>query len=205
MAVVLGIVRTGWTGTSGGPGLTQLAVEAAADPHTWNSAAAQSAVDAVRVFWDGVKALMPDDIVLTVSPVVDIYSIATGELVGSHSATTPPTSVTGTNAGAFAMASGMKMNLNTGVIRDGRRVRGSVFLVPASGAATGSNGLVLSASRTTVNTAGNAMRGALTTAGLNLVVWSRPTSPGPSTDGATAICNGVETSEKGAVLRGRRD
>lgn len=205
MAVVVAVVRTGWLGTSGGPGLTQLFIEGITDPHTWDAAAAQIAVDAVRTFWDSIKALLPDEIVLTVSPVVDVYTIATGELVGSYSAATSPTSVVGTSAAVYSMASGMKANLNTGVIRNGRRVRGGIFIVPASSNTMTTNGAVASANRATVNTALNTMRGTLVAANKQLVVYSRPTDTPTVRAGATAPVNAVETSEKVAILRGRRD
>lgn len=200
------IVRTSWLGTSGGPGLTQLAVNQTPTAVTaLTPAEAQGAVDAVRGFWDAIKALMPDEIVLTVSPVVDMYDRTSGTLMGTTSAPTAPLSVTGTSGLSYQMAAGAKVNLNTANIIDGRRVRGSIFLVPASSAMYTATGVISSTSRTTVNNAGNAMRAALATAGLDLFVWSRPTSPGPSTDGAISAVSGIETSEKGAILRGRRD
>jgi len=205
MAVVVALVRTGWSGTTGGPGVTQLHVEGITDPHTWDAAAAQIAVDAVRTFWDAIKAYLPNEIVLTVSPVVDVYDIISGDLVGSYSAATPPASVTGSATGVYSMASGMKINLNTGVIRNGRRVRGGIFVVPADGTAFTNGGVVAATPRTTMNTAVNTMRGTLVAANKQLVVYSRPVTTPTARDGATAAVNGAETSEKGAILRGRRD
>lgn len=205
MAVVVAIVRTSWLGTSGGPGLTQLAIEGITDPHTWDAAAAQIAVDAVRTFWDAIKANMPNELTFTVSPVVDIYTILSGTLVGSYSAATPPTSVLGTDTGTYSMASGAKVNLNTGVIRNGRRVRGGIFLVPMAGLQTTNTGTVASTARTTFNNAVNTMRGTLVAANKQLVVWSRDNTGVEPGNGATSPVNGVETSEKVAILRGRRD
>jgi hypothetical protein len=203
---MLGIVRTSWLGTSGGPGLTQLIVNrSTTDQVVLTTAECQTAVNAVRGFWDAIKTLMPDELVFTVSPVVDQYDWGTGALLASVSAPTPPTSVGGTSTAAYSMASGAKVNLNTTNILDGRRVRGGIYLVPCSSAVFSATGTVLSTARTTIDTAANAMRTALTAGGLNLYVWSRPTSPGPSTDGVLSTVSAVETSEKGAILRGRRD
>lgn len=202
--MTLGIVRTAWAGTSGGPGLTQLAiVEATGAAITVSQA--QSAVNAVRTFWDGVKGILPDNITLTTSPVVDFYDEVTGDLTGTTTATTPPASVTGTSTASFAMAAGVKVNLNTGVIRNGHRVRGAIYIVPASAAVFTTDGAVTSASRVTINSAGATLTGALVTAGLNLVVYSRPRVIPTPRVGAFAAVSGVETNEKGAVLRGRRD
>lgn len=205
MAVVVALVRTSWLGTSGGPGLTQLAIEGITDPHTWDAAAAQIAVDAVRTFWDSIKANMPNELTFTVSPVVDVYNIISGDLVGSYSAATPPTSVLGTDTGVYSMASGAKINLNTGVIRFGRRVRGAIYLVPMASLQTTNTGTVASTARTTFNNAVNTMRGTLVAANKQLVVYSRPRVLPTPRDGATSPVTGAETSEKTAVLRGRRD
>jgi hypothetical protein len=202
--MTLGIIRTAWAGTSGGPGLTQLAItEATGAAITVGQA--QSAVNAVRVFWDGIKGTLPNDITLTVSPVVDLYDEVTGELTGSTTAATPPTSVVGTVSSAFSMASGLKVNLNTGVIRFGRRVRGAIYVVPGAGTNNTDSGAIGSTVRATVNSAGATLLTAMNTAGLNLVVYSRPQTTPAARDGATSIVSGIETNEKVAVLRGRRD
>jgi hypothetical protein len=204
---VLGIVRTGWAGTSGGPGLTQLAVRNG-DSSFWSIANANTATAAVRAYWDAIKAYLPNEIVLTVSPVVDQYDDADGNLVASTTAGSAPATVTGSSTANYSMAAGIKMNLTTGVIRDGRRVRGAVYIVPAgSGAMTGT-GTVDPTVRTAIDTAGNAMRSSLTTGGLTLLVWSRfreATATLPERNGAIIDTSGVETSEKTAILRGRRD
>jgi hypothetical protein len=208
MAIVTGVVRTNWSGTTGGPGLTQLAIEGATDPHTWDAAAAQVAVDAVRAFWVAIQALIPDNIKLDVSPVVDVYNAASGELVGSYSAAVTPAQVTGASAGNFMMAAGIKVNLNTGQIRNGRRVRGSIFIVPIQGTSYTADGLVIGTTRTLVNSSLNTMRTTLTNANKQLAVWSRPIPEGKPRGpraGVTTAVTSVETSEKGAILRGRRD
>jgi len=205
MAVVVALVRTNWAGTSGGPGLTQMAVEAIADPHTWDATTAQQAVDDVRAMWDAIKAYLPNEVVLTVSPVVDIYNIQSGELVGSHTAAVPPANVGGTDTGAYMMAAGVKVNLLTTVIRNGRRVRGAVFIVPAGSTTMGLTGVVVSGARTAIAAAFNTLRGALVTDNHQLVVWSRNKALVGVGNGATSPVNGIDVGEKGAVLRGRRD
>lgn len=202
--MAVGIVRTNWAGTSGGPGLTQIAVTEGAGAF-WTTTQAQNAVNAVRAFWDSIKGLLPDEIILTVSPVVDIYNEVDGQLVASVSAPTPPGAVAGTATVTYAMASGLKMSLNTGVIRFGRRVRGTVFIVPAATSAFTATGVVASATKTTINTAGTALLTSLGTSGLQLSVYSRPRVLPSARPGAVTPVSAIETNEKGAVLRGRRD
>ena len=198
------IVRTAWAGTSGGPGLTQTAFRAQ-DGNFIDATDAQTAVNAVRAFWDAIKAYLPNEIVLTVSPIVDIYEEGDGELVASETAATAPTSVQGTSASLFSMASGMKINLNTAGIRFGRRVRGAIYVVPAASEIYTVTGSVGSTVRTPINTAGNTMRTTFTTAALELVVWSRPRTLPTVREGAVTPVTSLETNEKVAILRGRRD
>lgn len=205
MAVVIALVRTAWSGTSGGPGVTQMAVQSITDPHTWDATSAQEAVNNVRAFWDAVKAQIPNNVTLTVSPVVDVYSIISGTLVGSHVAGTPPTAVVGTSSGQFAMANGIKLNLLTNEIRNGRRVRGAIFVVPIGFTAFNSDGTVDAATVTLFNTAAATMLGAFTTDNVQLAVWSRPQTLPVPRDGAASPVATVQTHTKGAVLRGRRD
>lgn len=206
--MVVGIVRTAWSGTSGGPGLTQHTIRGAGGSFL-TATEAGVATAAVRAFWDAIKANLPDEIVLTTSPVVDLYDDQDGELIASEVAATSPNSVTGTSTAAYSMATGIKMVLQTADIRDGRRVRGSTFIVPASSVAFSSSGTVASAARTTITTAGNTLRGSLVTGGMELVVWSRKREAVvgglPERLGASFTVTGIETSEKTAVLRGRRD
>jgi len=206
---MVSIIRTAWSGTSGGPGLTQLAVDQntpAFGPLT--AAEGQAAVNAVRAFWFAIAASLPDEVALTVSPVVDTYLDNNGTLAWSMSAATAPATVSGTSTAIFSMATGPKLNLNTGVIRNGRRVRGSVYIVPGGGNCQASNGMCAAATKTAFNSAAATMMASLQTAGLNLRVWSRPLkdSAGNITrDGVTNPVSVVETNEKLAILRGRRD
>jgi hypothetical protein len=203
------IIRTAWSGTSGGPGLTQFAIDTVDSTFgALSTSQAQSAVDATRAYWFAMAGLLPDEIILTVSPVVDYYLVHNAQLAGSVSAPTPPSSVAGTSTLAFSMATGPKINLNTGVVRNGRRVRGSIYIVPGASTTMANNGMILGTARTTLNTAGNNLRTALAAAGLKLGVWSRPVPEGKPKgprDGAWADVTAMEANEKLAILRGRRD
>lgn len=204
---VIGKVATAWAGTSGGPGITQLYVANTALGNL-TAGEAQTAVNAVRAFWDPVKAYLPDEVTLTVQPTVDQYRDTDGELVNSVTAATPPASVIGTSATAFMMAAGMKANLQTSTIRNGRRVRGAIYIVPATTAAMTTSGMVAAAARLAVNNAGATLISTLATANMNLVVWSRPLKDAGGTvvrNGAWTSVQTIETNEKAAVLRGRRD
>jgi len=209
--MAVGIVRTNWSGTSGGPGLSQWAIAETLEGGVgsfFTTTNCQIAVNEMRVFWEAIKAYIPNEVILTVSPTVDIYNEVNGDLIGSITATTSPTSTTGTDTTSYSMASGMKMKLATSTIRNGRRVAGALYVVPSGGAAMTAFGVVPSTARTALNNAGNAFRVALLTPLLKHVVYSRPLPEdhplGPR-DGALSEITAYDTNEKTAILRGRRD
>lgn len=201
---MVAIVRTMWDGTSGGPGLTQFALLGAAGGG-WNPGGTQGAVSAVRTFWDSIKALLPDELRLTVSPVIDEYNELTGELTNSYVAGTTPTVVAGTSATSYAAGAGAKITWNTNQIRNGRRVRGSTFIVPLAAANYTITGTI---STTAIASLNNSAGNMLTGLGANstpMAVWSRPivgpnARAGFNTEVATGTCG-----SKTAILRGRRD
>lgn len=201
---MVAIVRTYWDGTSGGPGLTQFALEGAAGGE-WNPGGTNGAVSAVRVFWDSLKALLPDELRLTVSPIIDDYNSITGKLVGSYVASTTPTVVAGTSATSYAAGAGAKITWNTNQISNGRRVRGSTFLVPLAAANYTITGTISAAAIATINnSAGNLISG-LATASTPLAVWSRPIKePNARAGFDTQVVSGT-CGSKTAILRGRRD
>lgn len=205
---VIGCVKTAWAGTSGGPGVTQMWIRTPGSI-PWVAADATAAAAHVRTFWDAIKAYLPNEIVLSVSPTVDQYEETRGTLTASATSTAPPAGVAGTDTGAYSMASGMKMALITPSIRDGRRVRGAVYLVPAGLSVFTATGSVGSAPRTAINAAGNTLRTNLEASNLELVVYSRfreaVVGGLPERLGAAFATTGIDTSEKGAILRGRRD
>lgn len=203
----LGLVKTHWLGTTGGPGLTQMAVRKATDGYITNGDA-QAAVNAVRTFWDGIKTYLPNELSLTVDPVVDTYYVGglNNDLETTASASTAPTVVLGTGTGNYSMAAGLRLNLNTGVIRFGRRVNGSIFIVPADSSAFSATGTTATLAKSTIETAAATMLSSLTSSGLVLGVWSRfdekkhPDRVSTISDVITAKIN-----DKTAILRGRRD
>lgn len=201
---MVALVRTEWSGTSGGPGLSQMAILGAAGG-IWNPDGTQGAVNAVRTFWDSLKSYLPDELRLTVSPVVDDYDEITGQLRASFVAGAAPNVVAGTSATGYAGGAGLKVTWNTGQIRNGRRVRGSTFIVPIANTVFTSNGTIGTAQMTSINTAAATMLAQLTAAGTSMAVWSRPvTSPVPRGGSVHEVLTG-SCSSKTAILRGRRD
>lgn len=204
MGTQVGIVKTSWAGTTGGPGLTQLAFTdvTGANPTV---AQTQAAVNAVRAFWDSIKTYLPNEVTLTVLPTVDFYDSATNMLNGSSTVGTAPATVIGLDSGSYAMASGIKVNLQTNVIAYGRRVRGAIYVVPAGFAAYNNLGQVASAAKTAIDAAGATMLTSFNTVGAELDVWSRARTLPTARSGAIRPVAAVKTNDQTAILRGRRD
>lgn len=198
------IVRTAWAGLSGGPGITQLAFDADPVGGFIDASTAQSVVNAVRTFFDAQKAYLSTDTSLTVSPAIDSYDTATGELGSTVVAATAPVTVVGTSPNAYSMASGYKFDLRTAGIKNNRRVRGGLFVVPAVYTAYDTNGGIDTGVRTTANTAAATLLSTLVGLNLDLHVWSRPKESIPGNDGSSYAVTSMAVSTKVAILRGRR-
>jgi hypothetical protein len=171
----------------------------------WNPDATQASVNAVRTFWDSMKTYLPDELQLRVSPTIDVYNEADAKLTNSYTAATPPVTVNGSSATVYAAGAGFKITWGTGQIRNGRRVRGTTFVVPAASNCYASNGMISSAVVAVMNTSAANLLAALSAAGTSMAVWSRPIElPQPRLGTVTSVIGG-SCSTKTAVLRGRRD
>lgn len=204
MGTFTGIIRTEWSGTSGGPGLTQIAFNAG-ENHPVPEVDVQVLVNAMRTFWNAIAAYLPDELRLTVNPTVDVYRTADGELVSSTTAPTAPLVVAGTGTGSYAGGAGMKMTWKTSFIRYGRRVSGSTYIVPAVGSAFTTEGNIGGTPRSTIDGAGGTFLGSLNSANYQAVVWTRPTPRHPGRPGVVTAISSGSVGLKSAVLRGRRD
>lgn len=203
----IGVVKTTWQGTSGGPGLSQLCF-ARRDNGDPTASDAQAAVNAVRAFWNSIAGYIPNEVILTVLPTVDGFTVLStnNDLHSSVVAATAPTVVVGTDTGVYSMASGLKVNLHTNDIKNGRRVRGAFYVVPAGQTAYSNAGTIIPACSTAVNGAGATLISAFNAASLDVVVWSRWNKVRhPERLSSYSIVDSLKCNDKTAVLRGRRD
>lgn len=200
--MTVGIVRSEWAGTSGGPGLTQHAfyVSGGSEP---TGSQAQSAVNAVAGLWEALKSLLPNEVSIQVSPTVDTYDDITAVLTGSQVVSTPPPVKVGLGTGTYAGGVGFKIDWNTGVILGGRRVVGRTYVVPATSTVFDIDGTLAASAISAANTAAANMLTAMSTGGCNLAVWTKPGGVS-SVPGMTAVTSGT-CRDKTAILRGRRD
>lgn len=201
--MTVGIVRTEWTGLTGGPGLTQMAFSAS-DGLGMDTAAAAAAVDAVEQFWTALLASFPDELSLRVDPIVEEFDEASGVLVDVVSSGLTTTQLAGTSVQQFVGGAGIRITWLTNDIKNGRRVRGATYMVPIHIDSFEQDGTPTASFITGAQNAGNAMIADALAGGALFVVWSRPPTQ-PGAGGTIHNVSGAFVADKSAILRTRRD
>lgn len=185
-----------WTGFTGAPGYTNLYFTAA----TPGVAEANDCLGALENFWGELVGLLPADVQLNIQPDVPVIEDTTGEQTTIVSTGTPPQPLTGAIDAAYSAISGAFMRWSTGVIRNGRAVRGRSFLVPVSASIYSSTGTILPSQIVVGTTAGQDLVDDTT---CELVVYSRPSVKHP--EGASSVVAGASLASTVTSLRTRRD
>lgn len=152
---------------------------------------------AIKTFITTLVGLFPDDVTFNVPNGGDTIDDTTGMINGSW-ATTGGGLVTGTQTVSFTQGAGVRLSWGTGGLVAGRRVKGTTFLVPASGGAFDTTGLVTTATVAAVDSAAAAL---VSTLAGDLVIWSRPT---PTRAGSSHAVLFGTTSRVPTTLRSRR-
>jgi hypothetical protein len=167
------------------------------------AAQALVAVDKVRAFFDAIKVYLPAIVSVQVSGEVPVIEDTTNTMTDIFTPAAPAV-VTGTASGAAAYSApvGAVVTWRTGVVRNGRVIRGRTFLVPLSSSAFQSDGTLGATPHSVILAAAAALRDQAGDGDLG--VYARPTAPG-ATDGEWAAATGHSVPDMGAVLRSRRD
>lgn len=180
-------VRTAITGGPGGPYLSQM----------WFTSetgeTAQEAADAVRAFWDSLKAWITDPMVMTVEPEVVTFDVGLGIPTGVVVTSTAPVNATSGSAQAPSATQGL-ISWRTGVFVGSREIRGRTF-VPGVPQSSLGDGLPGGAYVAALNTAAAAL---VADANTKLSIHS------PSKHELAPAISGNAWG-KFAVLRSRRD
>lgn len=191
-------VRTVLSYGTGGPGLHTVYWR----PGTTGgvTADATDAVARVRAFWSAAAGLFPNTFGAQVSSDVALIEDSTGALVGGLSAT-PVAVVAGTASGSFGPLANMALlRLRTGVVVNGRALRGRWYLGPTAANAINALGGLTTGNIAALNAAGAGMLAAGATTSFP-VVWHRP---GAGT-GISANITSMSAWDQLAVMRSRRD
>jgi len=151
----------------------------------------------VADFLTAVTGLCPAGITITVPPSGDLLDVATGELSGTWAEGTVEI-ITTSSGVSYAAGVGMRTVWRTAGVRNGRRVRGSTFLVPLVTSAYQSNGTIVDATAAAVQTAAAAL---VTASGSSMKIYSRPA---PGLAGAAHTVISAEAPDSVSWLRSRR-
>lgn len=148
-------------------------------------------------FLTALQSSFPDNVTFTVPAGGDVIESSDGLLTGSWT-DGPGGTVTGSQTGSFQLGAGARIKWVTGGIVNGRRVRGTTFLVPFAGLGFDTDGRLGSATVAAVQTAASNF---ITNHGGNLAVWSRPV---PGRAGSMHLISSAEVPTVGTQLRSRR-
>lgn len=148
-------------------------------------------------FYDAIKSSFPAGVTWTVPASGDLIDVATGALSGTWT-DFPGGTVNSTGSGVFSLGVGARAVWGTSGIRNGRRVKGSTFLVPLAGGAYAADGTLAGATLTSLQSGASAL---LTASGSNMRIYSQP-APGSGGQSNTVVDASVP--DKVSWLRSRR-
>jgi len=151
----------------------------------------------VGAFLTSVTGLCPVGLTISVPTSGDLVDVATGALTGTWSEGSG-TNILTTSGVSYAAGVGMRCVWKTNGIRNGRRVKGSTFLVPLVTTAYQTDGTIVNATQTAVLTACNTL---VTASAGNMRIWSRPVNGVGGQ--ASAVVEAV-VPDKVSWLRSRR-
>jgi len=168
----------------------------------WDDTAIQDLVDEVRDRYSAQADTFAPPVYLQVEPSVNIFDVATGDLVDVIVAPETPAIVgSGASGGTLSRATMIGVRLLTSDFRDGRRVQGRLFWGPACTDVFTTSGVIDNDVRASLAASFAASISGL---GPRLAVWSRPKSAG-SVPGDWADVTSVSVAINPFVLRSRRD
>ena len=150
-------------------------------------------------FFDAIKALLPDNVTITVPGEGDHIDPATSELVGSWTSSGGG-SVVGTSTSPFALGTGVSVRWITSGIFNGRRVKGRTFIVPVDAGLFTTDGRLSAGPQGTLLTAATDLIAAVTDP---YGILSRPTNVSKDNGEINAV-TAASVSSLPTSLRTRR-
>jgi hypothetical protein len=189
-----------WTGFTGAPGYSNFHFTSLDTDTARNSAGA-----AVRTFFAAFGAYLASTWTITVQPNIKVFDMTSGKLIREDTMTTPPAVLPGSSAAvAYAGGAGLVVRWNTGLIYNGRRVRGRTYMVPLQGVSQ-SDGTLASAVITAAVNAGNAL---IANTPADFAIWAKlfdKTSGKPvQVGGGIAPADTCAVTDQTGILKSRR-
>lgn len=152
---------------------------------------------AVKNFYTALAPLVPTTCTWTIPHSGDTITDSAGALSGVWSEAGADDVVVSTLAGAYANGVGARVVLKTAGIRGGRRVNGSIFVVPLALGSYQSDGTLVDANVTTIRNAAAAL-----VAAVPLYILSKHHKG--TSDGQSSLVTSSTVPDKVSWLRSRR-
>lgn len=191
-----------WNGFAGAPGYTNFHFQQG----DGSSRPPDMAVDTmakVQQFTNDIRTLLPYQVTIKMPTELEIVDSANGQLIDVITAPTLPDTIgTATASDNYAAAVGAVISFRTNGIRNGRRVRGRTFIVPATSTAFENNGTLRATAIAACQAGATTLMSS--TNGPTFGIFARPTGPS-ATDGLWFPAVSASVPDMGAVLRSRRD
>lgn len=195
-------VKVRWAGFTGSPGWSNFFFRDFSGTGEPTSDQAAPAVARVNTFFTAIKDRFTPNVNWTIQPDVEVVQETNGNLVDIFNTTATAPIVGSNTILTYAAPAGVVVTWRTGIVRNGRRVRGRTFLVPTSSACFQADGSIETASLSIFQNAANALCNS--TGSPDLGVWARPSAPGAN-DGSWSLVNSATVPDMAAILRSRRD
>jgi hypothetical protein len=196
-------IKINWSGFTGGPGYTNLHYETTAGGAI-DQAAVDSAVNKSAFFLSAWRPYQPLNLSTSVDTAVAEVDENTGTIQNYWTGPTVAPGL-GASSGVYAAGSGACISLYTADVRNGRRVRGRIFMVPLGTASLEADGTLNSTALTAFRASAASLIDDLDP--VRLTVWVRPTEiiGEPFIDGGAYAVTSYSVRDKVAQLRSRRD
>lgn len=140
----------------------------------------------LQTFFQAIKGNFPIGLTVNVPNTGDLVRETDGVLQGVWTDSGGSTT-TGTGNTVFAEGSGIRARWVTGGLRNGRKILGTTFIVPAVSAAFTTGGLVAAGTITNVATAQAAL---IAARGSSMLIWSKPHSKAAADGASNAVIAG---------------
>lgn len=183
----IGRMMVEWSGGAGLPGVNVV----------YNDGTSTDAIADLNTFFAAVDAFIATGITVRTPSSGDNIEDSTGTLIGDWSGASGST-FTGSGGATYAAGVGVRLQLNTSGIKNGRRVRGGMFICPLAAGAYDAQGTLDDGDRAAIQSAADALAAA-----GNLVVWSRP-NPFGSSNGSSHPVTSITVPDRITALRSRR-
>lgn len=179
-----------WTGGAGLPGYTKMRFNGELD-----AAGAATAATNMRTFFLAVRQWIPGNVSISWDGLAQI--LGTNGALEGEVGYAAPASVAGESVQAYNAAGGAVVTWPTGLIVNGRRLKGRTFLVPLTNTAFATDGTLADDARAGIQAAALALAASVPA----LVIFGGTASTGWH----TSTVSGASVPDRAAVLRSRRD